>query len=398
MVIRTIGFIAIFLAGTTMRAAAPGGGAGPIAPPDSGAAAKGQAAVDKALAYLKSQQKPDGSWQSSPQEPPAFTALVVRCFLSEQGYDAATPFLNSALAKLLSYQGPDGRISAQTLDNYNTAIAVSALSVAKGAEYEAAVGKAVGFLKSIQWNDRIQGVENQNRRVDQSNPNYGGWGYGRSGRADMSNVQITLEALHDAGLKPDDPAFQAALTFVSRDQNRSESNDQPWAGNDGGFVYSPADNGQSFAGGYTTPDGQQRLRSYGSMTYAGLKSMIYAGLTHDDPRVKAAWDWISHNWTLDENPGLREGNPDSAKQGMYYYYMTLGRALEAYGQPTITDAQGAQHDWRVELIDKLTAAQKPDGSWQGERRWMEDNPVLVTSYGLIALQAAERDLKAHPAR
>jgi squalene-hopene/tetraprenyl-beta-curcumene cyclase len=132
--------------------------------------------------------------------------------------------------------------------------------------------------------------------------------------------------------------------------------------------------------------------------YRGADNSLERRQREDDPRVKAAWDWISRNWTLEENPGMRQGNAEAARSGMYYYYMTLGRALEAYGQPTITDAQGAQHDWRVELIDKLTAAQKPDGSWQGERRWMEDNPVLVTSYGLIALQAAERDLKAHPAR
>ena len=41
------------------------------------------------------------------------------------------------------------------------------------------------------------------------------------------------------------------------------------------------------------------------MTYAGLKSMIHAGLTPDDPRVKAAITSISaKNYTLDENPGL----------------------------------------------------------------------------------------------
>jgi squalene-hopene/tetraprenyl-beta-curcumene cyclase len=46
------------------------------------------------------------------------------------------------------------------------------------------------------------------------------------------------------------------------------------------------------------------LRSYASMTYAGLKSMIYAGLTPDDPRVKAAVAWLAKNYTLESNPGL----------------------------------------------------------------------------------------------
>ena len=111
-------------------------------------------------------------------------------------------------------------------------------------------------------------------------------------------------------------------------QNHSETNDQPWAGNDGGFIYSPSDGGASPAGEYTGADGKKFLRSYGSMTYAGLKSLIYAGLTKDDSRVKAAWEWISKNWTLDENPGFRLSDPATAASGMFYYYHTLSAMPE----------------------------------------------------------------------
>jgi squalene-hopene/tetraprenyl-beta-curcumene cyclase len=181
-------------------------------------------------------------------------------------------------------------------------------------------------------------------------------------------------------------------------QNNSETNDQSWSGNDGGFIYSPGedDKGDSKAGEYTGPDGKRMLRSYGSMTYAGLKSFVYAGLTKDDPRVKAAWDWITKNWTLEENPGMRMGNPQAARQGYFYYFLTLARALDEYDQPTITDPQGAKHDWRVELIEKLSSLQKPDGSWSGEARWYEGNPVLATAYTVMALQEAQKDLKQHP--
>ena len=364
-------------------------------------AADSQELITRGLDYLKTRQKEDGSWQS-PKEPPGVSALVIRVFLNDKTHNARQPFLHKAIEKLLSYQGPDARISNQMLDNYNTAIAISALAAADGDPYRSQIDKAVAFLKSIQWTDQIEGMENMNRKVQESDPAYGGWGYGRHGRPDSSNLQITIEALHDAGLKPDDPAYQAALKFITRSQNHSETNDQPWAGDDGGFVYTPAGGrpgapGESPAGEYTSPDGRRRLRSYGSMTYAGLKSMIYAGLTRDDPRVKAAWDWIGRNWTLDENPGMRLDNPDNAQSGLYYYYMTLARSLRAYGQPIITDPQGITHDWRVELIDKLAELQKPDGSWIGEQRWMENNPVLATAYALIALENARRDLQDHPA-
>ena len=42
--------------------------------------------------------------------------------------------------------------------------------------------------------------------------------------------------------------------------------------------------------------------------------------------------------------------------------------------------------------------QSPDGGWVGEKRWMEDNPVLVTSYAVQALNEILTDLKEHPAK
>ena len=358
---------------------------------------KAQAVVDKALAFLQSQQKPDGGWQSE-QEPPAITAIVLKAFVQDGRYDASTPFVRKGYDKLLTYQLEDGGIYKDLLANYNTAIAVSSLAAAERPEYKSRIDKAVAYLKGLQWTEANPGGPKGEKVVDESNPWYGGWGYGRHARPDGSNMQLALDALHDAGLKPDDPAYQAALKFTTRMQNRSESNDQPWAGDDGGFAYTPANNGESMAGETTSPEGDRRLRSYGSMTYAGLKSMIYAGLGKDDPRVKAAWDWIRSNWTLDENPGMRLGGPDLAQQGLYYYYHTFARALNAYDEPVVEDAKGGKHDWRVELIDKLASLQREDGSWVGDKRWMESNPVLVTAYAVLALQEAQEDLKQHPAR
>jgi squalene-hopene/tetraprenyl-beta-curcumene cyclase len=370
-----------------------------------------QALIDKGLAYLKTQQKPDGSWQAE-KDPPAVSAIVLKAFVQDGKYDANTDFVKRGYDKLLTYQLEDGGIYKDLLANYNTSIAVSALAAADNPEFKDRIDRAVAYLKGLQWTPETRPEYAGNPKEqfagkqlvkDDTDPFFGGTGYGGgrstgNGRPDLSNTQLTLEALRDAGLKADDPAFQNAVKFVTRVQNLSETNDRPWAGDDGGFVYGPAENrmGESMAGEYTSPDGKRLLRSYGSMTYAGLKSMIYAGLTKDDPRVKAAFAWVSKNWTLDENPGMRLNNPQAAQFGLYYYFHTLARALNAYDQPTITDAQGTQHDWRVELVNKLASLQKPDGSFAGEKRFMEDNPVLVTSYVAIALQETLEDLKQHP--
>ena len=122
--------------------------------------------------------------------------------------------------------------------------------------------------------------------------------------------------------------MKRALVFVSRCQNlESEHNTLAFAKknpDDGGFIYTAAAGGQSPAG--QTPNGG--LRSYGSMTYAGLKSMIYAGVRADDPRVKAARKWIQQHYDLSSNPGMGQA-------GLYYYYQTVAKALERHrrGRP-----------------------------------------------------------------
>jgi len=369
-----------------------------IAADASGPATLAQTTADKGLTYLKTQQQPDDSWQGPAEaEFPAISALVLHAFLSDSKYDADIPFLDKGFDRLLSFQKDDGGLYVRMLPDYNTAIAISSLGISQEAEYQKALLKALGFLRSLQWSDKIEGVPEGLRVQSEKDERYGGFGYGKAERPDLSNTQFALEALHDAGVKPGDPAFQAALKFATRCQNFSETNDQPWAGNDGGFVYTPAKGGQSMAGEYML-GGHRMLRSYGSMTYAGLKSMIYAGLSHDDPRVKAAWGWISGNFTVDENPGMSAMGPENAQGGLYYYYYTMARALSAYGQPIIVDPQGRPHDWRVELIQKIATLQHPDGSFSGQRKWMEDNPVLVTAYTVIVLETAKNDLKQHPAK
>ena len=115
------------------------------------------------------------------------------------------------------------------------------------------------------------------------------------------------------------------------------------------------------------------------MTYAGLKSMLYAGLDKDDFRVQAAMDWISRHYDLDSNPGM-------GKQGLFYYYHVFGKTMHAIGEPTLTDAEGVKHDWRKDLVEKLAQRQREDGSWTNEAdRWYEGDPNLVTAYSLLAI-------------
>jgi squalene-hopene/tetraprenyl-beta-curcumene cyclase len=198
---------------------------------------------------------------------------------------------------------------------------------------------------------------------------------------------MMLEALRDSGLPKDDPVYRKALVFIGRCQMLGESNDQPFArgSNQGGFIYSPANGGESKAGEFEN-GGRKELRCYGSMTYAGFKSMLYADLKKDDRRVKAALDWISRHWTLDYNPNMPA---QQSKQGLFYYYHVFGRALAAWGADVVEDHFGREHAWRRELVEKLAMIQRDDGSWVNEAdRWMEGHPALTTAYAMLALQVA----------
>jgi squalene-hopene/tetraprenyl-beta-curcumene cyclase len=367
-----------FLTRATAAGAALAIGAGRGVARQDADAADPAALTAKAVAFLRSRQAADGQWSADRKEP-GITALCATALLRSGRVTANDPAVTKALTYLEGFVSPEGGLPEAAHANYATAIAMLAFQAAAdrgNAKYAALVKGGQDFLKRMQW-DESEGKA-------PTDPFYGGAGYGgRNNRPDLSNTAFLVEALRDTGLPADDPALKKALVFVSRCQNlKGEFNDQPWAGkvDDGGFVYTAANGGASFAG--EAPGGG--LRSYAGMTYAGLKSMIYAGLSPDDPRVQGALRYIRANYTLDENPGM-------GQQGLYYYYHTFAKAMALLGQDTFTDAAGKAHDWRAELAAALAKRQGPDGSWVNPAdRFLEGDPNLVTAYGVLALAHARK--------
>ena len=344
---------------------------------------RAEEAQKQALTYLESTQNFDGGWNGFLGSDPAITALVAKCFAQHPDYGTNHPIVKRAFDFILKYVQDDGGIyiPAQGLHNYYTSVIVMSLATSDDPEIKKVVANAQKYLAKIQWDE--------GEEKNPSDPFYGGAGYGRHKRPDLSNTQMMLEALHESGLSPEDPVFKKALVFVSRCQMLEETNDQPFAkGGDGGFVYSAASGGVSKAGSIDGPGETKILRSYGSMTYAGFKSMLYAQVSKDDIRVQRAFQWIRNNYTLTKNANMPA---DQSKQGLYYYLHTFARALDAWGEDVVVDGASVQHEWRVELCRQLFLLQRSDGSWVNEEdRWFESNPSLVTAYAVLALQTAIR--------
>ena len=323
-------------------------------------------AVAGGLHYLRGQQAADGSVLKSV----GVTALALRAFLEspEKYTEADGPFISRQVDFLMANVRSDGSISTSLQSTaYNTAVALNALAATKNPKYEAATVAARKFLLVHQAD------EDEGYKPDHAF--YGGIGYGGGERPDLSNVYVVLEGLKAAATDPKDPVWQKALVFVSRTQNRSESNDQKWAANDGGFAYRPGSNPAEYENGTS---------SYGGMTAAGLLSLLFAGVDKTDPRVQAAYKWMTANYTLELNPGTTK------KHGLYYFYNAFAKVMAAYGEDSFTDGNGQKHNWRNELAQKLLALQAPDGSWSNRdsNAWWEDRPQLVTAWSVIALEHA----------
>lgn len=348
---------------------------GSVSAPSSQAVSDYQLLVSRAIEYLRVQgQASDGSFSAQTGVGP--TALVASGLLAV-GVPREEPVVAKALGYVLRHVRPDGGIYADGSrhQNYDTCIAIVALSRAnKDGKYDQQIKAGEAYVKQQQWD--------QGEGKDPSDPFYGGAGYGSKARPDLSNTSFMIDALHELGRGADDEAIQRALVFVTRCQNlESPLNTTPAATkvNDGGFFYTTAGGGESMAG----VDASGGLRSYGSMTYAGLKSMIYAGVTPDDPRVKAAVSFLRKNYTVDTNPNM-------GQSGHFYYLQTMAKALAAVGEKQFADQTGKAHEWKSEIVGKLKSLQQPNGSWVNtDVRWMEGDPNLVTAYALLTLASCK---------
>lgn len=346
-----------------------------------------QQIAGRGLAFLRDHgQAADGTF--SIRAGSGITSLAITASLRHTR-SLDDPMVVRGVKALLSFAKPDGGIYANDrLKNYETCVAIVALSeanrIAGDGRYDEILKKAERYVRGMQIG--------ANGATNEADPQFGGVGYGGPERPDLSNTVYLLEALRALDVQDNDPAIQRALVFVSRCQNLAgHGNDTAYAKlvNDGGFYYViPTEKvDPSTSERYEANGG---LRSYGSMTYSGFKSLIYAGLTKDDPRAQAALDWISKHYSVEANPG-------QGTAGLYYYYHTFGSALAASGQTTISTSDQGPRDWRVDLIKQLASSQRTDGAWvNADQRWMESDANLSTSFALLALSYCESQPNTPP--
>lgn len=351
---------------------------------------RGRAAggIRRGGAYLLGQQREDGSFGKRPH--PGITALCAYALQNSPGAerDAVREAVDKALENLRKFAGEDGSIQPKRhgVPVYTTSVALLAFDAAGREKDEDIIRRGREFLLSAQH--RGEGPEGETR--------LGGFGYDKGSRQDMSNTQWAVEALHatrdyaveplaesaDAAKKAR-AAYQGAVQFIEECQNTEGDSEHR-----GGVSYLPqarntAEKRQRSTRGSRKPP----QANYGAMTYGAMKTMIYADISRDDPRVQSALRWIRRHYSFRENPG----------QGMnsyYYYIQTCAKALAALNVSQIVEES---EDWRADLVGALVERQEADGSWVNDvgRHW-ESDPNLATAYSLMALEHALEPINEQP--
>ena len=335
-----------------------------------------QESLRRGTAFLLSTQHEDGSWSEYKQ--PAIAALCAVALYEApcDDPDARDAAVEKAMEFVLSFAKEDGAVASDPIrkfivfkfssyPNYSTAISLLAMATINKPEYEPLMRSARDYLREMQV-------------AESGSEHYGGFGYDVGKKSDGSNTGWAVEALHktnyldhesfgDGGesARKTKAMWNSLATFLEKTQNLQGAESAEDEEADGGFGYRPG------------------MVSSGAMTYQGLKSMVYAKLDRQDPRVKGAMNYIREHYQVD-------GVPGGDMRGYYYYLQTMAKALDAYGDDVLELADGTERNWRVDMVDQLAKLQLDNGSWVNEvGRYMEAMPELVTAYAMISLKTAK---------
>lgn len=316
-------------------------------------------AIEAGIKYLKSQQKPDGSFNGGTGP----TALAVMA-LKYTGVKDNDQAVEKAIAYLLKQP------CKRTYESALIAIALQ-MTNSKGHEkdYRNKLQEARDYLVSAQLENGMWTYNNPNGDVKKlgKHPDKNAKNLDKKADdkpaakkeqpGDNSNTQFAVLGLRSiilAGVEvPEDVLQKAHNHYIS-----TQASDGSW--------------------GY-----RGEGKGYGSMTCAGFAS-IY--ITNSELNAKngkggampqqatKTLEWIVKNFSVEENPG--RGN------SWHYYYLY---SMERAGIITGLKKFGS-YDWHLEGAKFLVFSQNPDGSWQEATEGKRDGgEVITTSFGLLFL-------------
>jgi len=385
------------------------GGAPVVAAPKDDVAQKLTETYASAADWMVGQQDESGAWKQAAGEKkvpsPSFTGLILTALGGAPPSLKARykPAVDKGLGYLLSKINADGSVgegpTGTFVKTYATGIALMAFaSVERTDKVANAIRGAQAYLKQNQLKE---------------GKDAGGIGYGddkpdgtKTTIANLSTTGFGAEGMHQSGLPQDDEFWKLVVKYVRKCQNNSETNNDPEfvaelkskglvVGDDGSLYYSTVADAKAQKVGTKKVADKESIAGYGSMTYDGIKTYLYAGLKKDSPEVKSAIDWVRKNYSVELHPGF----PFDAAQrqqlrGLYHYYLVMSRALDALGENPFVTFDGKKHDWAREIAEQLVKQVKDSKMWKNDNSaWFEGDPLLVTSYVLVTCNTLLKNVK-----
>lgn len=344
---------------------------------DDSVAREAAVAQARARQWLVAQQHPAGDWSGHPGITAACVLALLKSAPAAPAPDEAGAALTRARDYLREQVRADGTVpgpGGQDGDLYAASMTLIALAVQPRQPDRAAIHRLrAGLLRALQ----------------PAGPGYGsagsdaqGFRYAQARYPDLSNTQWALEALAvSQGLaSPADErqeravrrAMAGAVAFIASCQVLDPAATPPNPAHGGFTYYSVAD--RAAATPHDHEVGRERL--WGSLSYGGLKTLVYGQVPARDPRLLAAQAWAGQHFSVQENPGLGAG-------GYYYYLYLLATAH------TLLGADLPPAHWRRPVLTALLSRQLGGGQWTNTNPlWLESDAALCTAYGLLALSLA----------
>ena len=300
--------------------------------PDPRQMARVEASVDRALEYLLTQQRPDGSWPCTAGSNHGINGLCLLAFLGRGHVPGRGPY-QAVVDRAINH------IIATQLDNglYNPPNRLGSGPMYAHALATLALIEAYGFIPSPEMRTSVQKAVTL---IVKSQSPTGGWRYQPvPADADLSVTVmqvVALRAAQNARLDVPKETMEKALAYV-----------RACAHPNGGFGYQP--------GG-----GPNEAR-----TAAGLLSIHLLG-AFDDPAVKKSLDWLAGR---------------NYQNGIGYFWYMNYYAMQAHFQA------GGEHwtAWHTKVRDFLLENQQPDGSWPGYSEQKYNGPAFCYSTALASL-------------
>lgn len=302
--------------------------------------------------YLVRRQHPEGNWTEYEGEPGGLTALCTLALLNS-GLKKDDEPVKKALAFLERMPEPER--------TYSSSLMIMAFCQADPVRYKPKIQKLALWLEAHQVREA-------------ANDTKGGWTYkGPAGRADNSNTQFAMLALHEAeraGVKISDQTWQLALNYWLKPGMQNP---------DGSFGYErghPGSGSMTCAGIASLIIARDRLHTGDAVVKDG--QLFCCGQQATDDPLAAAMQWMARSFSVNRNP--------NASSWVLYYLYALERVGRMSGQRLI-----GEHDWYREGCEALIAQQARtlNGSWVGVG-FVENNPVVATSFALLFLSKGRR--------